>query len=137
MSFAAFYKSTVIGVCLLGSTAFAGGSLSTSDILAETDSQLLKTIQTNFYLSYASTGTRIGGQIAPALGGARVGPYITCARPVGSVGTYTLSLVFNTDTKYVDKNGEFVPLGKNSVRIVEKVTNVQIESAADFCQAVR
>ena len=120
---------------LFGYSAFAGGSLSTSEIFAETDANLLKTINVNFTISSVALGMRIGGQVAPDLGGARVGPYIICAKPIGAASPYTLSLVFNTDTRFLNARGHQVELGPKAVKIVERVTDVQIVPAADFCSS--
>jgi len=107
--------------------SFAGGTIDWSTVqeLMDKNPGLSKTLSENFQIAEVGTAVRIGG-VAPLISGARVAPYVFCAKTtLSTTEGWTLALQVNAKTSYFDVNNKEVPLGESAAKIVE--SNPQVE----------
>jgi len=118
---------TLILFALASTTAFAWGTLETSDVLAiiRQNEVLYKSLTAAFEFGDAAVGNRIGNVGDAHLGGARVAPYEFSAKPKGSKGPWLFNIIVEAETKYYRKSGEEVTLYEGEI-IKEKLTSVKI-----------
>ena len=110
-------------------TSFAGGLFSLADIKPLLDQEPTLAAFIAGHLDVAETGEagRISGPASEGLAGYRTAPYAIEVKPKGSPGAFTLLLVINAETKFLDANGRSVDV-KDGIAIKERLTNVCLQS---------
>jgi hypothetical protein len=108
-------------------TAFAGGSLPFSDLkeLLAQQPVLAKFISEHLDVAEIGTGSRVGGRVNEELSGSRVAPYEFNAKPKGAKGDFTLMLVIEAETSFLDANGKEVRVEKGT-KIQERLTGIRL-----------
>ena len=91
---------------------------------------LWQALSNSLELQQSGWASRIGENVNPALGGARLGPYCLLAKPKGSTGPYTLEICFNTDYLWFDARGNESSLTEAS-RVEERFVSVEIKPWRD------
>ena len=118
------------------SFAFGGGSIDWATVkeLIDKNSGLSQTLSKNFQIAENGTAVRIGG-VAPLISGARVAPYVFCAKTLSSnAESWTLALQVKAKTTYYDANNKEVPLGDTAAKIVESNPQVELLSVENvYC----
>jgi hypothetical protein len=112
---------------LFSGTAFAGGSLPFSDVKELLNQQPLLAQFIAEHLDVAEIGTaqRVGGRVNEELSGSRVAPYEFDAKPKGAKGDFTLMLVIEAETNFLDANGKKVRVEK-ATKIQERFTGIRL-----------
>ncbi|MDM0010253.1 hypothetical protein QTI51_35865 [Variovorax sp. J22G73] len=79
----------------------------------------------------AGSGVRISDAAMPHLGGARMGPYEFRAVWHGDSGDVPVTLIVDTDTKFLDKAGREITTGslKQAVKLTETFSAIEIAPA--------
>jgi hypothetical protein len=94
---------------------------------------LAELLKENFSIANdMAMGTRIGDETAPAIDGARIGPYYVDAVWHSKHGNKPVSLTIYTDVQFFDASGKL--LGNdfhNATRIVETFSGISIEEPDD------
>ena len=108
-------------------TAFAGGSLPFSDLkdLLAQQPVLAQFISEHLDVAEIGTGSRVGGRVNEELSGSRVAPYEFDAKPKSANGDFTLMLVIEAETSFLDANGKKVRVEKGT-KIQERVTGIRL-----------
>jgi hypothetical protein len=121
------FFSIVAAAFLVCTTAFAGGSLPFSDLkeLLAQQPVLAQFISEHLDVAEIGTGSRVGGRVNEELSGSRVAPYEFDAKPKGAKGDFTLMLVIEAETNFVDANGKKVRVEKGT-RIEERFTGIRL-----------
>lgn len=114
-------------VFLYQETAFAGGSLPFSDLKELLDQQpvLAKFISEHLDVAEIGTAQRVGGRVNEELSGSRVAPYEFDAKPKGASGDFTLMLVIEAETSFLDANGKKVRVEK-ATKVQERLTGIRL-----------
>ncbi|OMG70083.1 hypothetical protein BW685_28025 [Burkholderia ubonensis] len=117
---------------LLAGPAWADGSVSFSaDIrpLIKARPAFEKFIDETFDITDTGWGTRIGNEAMPHLGGARMGPYEFQAIWHGGAGNVPVTLVIDTDIKFLDGKGQEITDGQleNAFSLKETFSSIEIE----------
>ena len=116
--------------------ALGGGTIdwATVEELMNKNPGLSKTLSENFKIAEVGTAVRIGS-VAPLISGARVAPYVFCAKTSSSNSEgWTLALQVNAKTSYYDANNKEVPLGETASKIVESNPQVELLSVENvYC----
>ncbi len=114
-----------------GSAAWAGGSFAFEDLQPILNQQPVLSQWLTASLDFDQTGlaVRLGQNVYPHLGGARVGPYAILAKPKGKAGPFTLQVTVNTKIIFLDKAGKPMADSDKSEpwHIKEKLSSVTVE----------
>jgi len=110
------------------SNLFAGGSFILDDIkpLLDQAPQVKAYLFSTLDFDACGSADRIGNNVNPRLGGARVGPYCINARPKGSKSGNIFEICINTDIDFRDKKGKSCELDK-AYSFKEKFLSVEIK----------
>ncbi len=124
MHYRKFFIFTAI-LLSLTTTALAGGSLPFSDLKELINQQplLAQFIAEHLDVAEIGTGQRVGGRVNEELAGSRVAPYEFDAKPKGEKGDFTLLLVIEAETNFLDANGKKVRMEK-AAKIQERFTGI-------------
>lgn len=92
----------------------AGGSFYLQDIepLLRQQPELWAHLEKTLEIEKVGTAGRIGYSQSRELNGVRTAPYRLLAKPKGAPGKYVLELVVEADTKFLDANGNEVPMAQ-------------------------
>ena len=92
----------------------AGGSFfftDLSDLLAQQPT-LARFIADHFDVAEAGSAPRIGSGVNKELAGIRIAPFQIDAKPKGAPGDFSLILIIDAKTTYLDSRGHTVPLAR-------------------------
>jgi hypothetical protein len=119
--------SVAATLLLICTTTFAGGSLPFSDLkdLLAQQPILAQFISEHLDVAEIGTASRVGGRVNEELSGSRVSPYEFDAKPKGTKGDFTLMLVIEAETSFLDANGKKVRVEK-ATKIQERFTGIRL-----------
>jgi hypothetical protein len=131
------YGSMFVALCailLAAAPARADGTVSfESDIrpLLKAKPAFEKFVLGTLKIDDAGSGVRISDQAMPHLGGARMGPYEFRAVWHSTNGDVPVTLIVDTDVKFLDKAGREIANGslKQAVRLTETFSVIEIAPA--------
>lgn len=117
----------VVVTFFLRANAFGGGSLPFSDLKELLNQQplLAHFIAEHLDVAEIGTGARVGGRVNEELSGSRIAPYEFDAKPKGAPGDFTLMLVIEAETNFLDTNGKKVRVEK-ATKIQERFTGIRL-----------
>jgi hypothetical protein len=131
------FRSKLVALCALflaTAPAWADGTVSfESDIrpLLKAKPAFEKFVLGTLKIDDAGSGVRISDQAMPHLGGARMGPYEFRAVWHSADGDVPVTLIVDTDVKFLDKAGREIANGslKQAVRLTETFSAIEIAPA--------
>ena len=117
---------------LIAAPARADGSVSfVADVLPliKARPNFEEFIRSTFHITDTGWGVRIGNEVMPHLGGARMGPYEFQAVWHSRHGDVPVTLVVDTDIKFFDRKGREIRNGqlKNAANLKETFSAIEIE----------
>lgn len=117
----------IAAIVLAHANAFAGGSLPFSDVkgLLAQQPALAKFVAEHLDVAEIGTASRVGGRVNEELSGSRVAPYEFDAKPKGAPGDFTLMLVIEAETNFLDASGKKVRVEK-ATKIQEHLTGIRL-----------
>ena len=129
-----------VTVCSLSRAAMAGGTLTAGEVFAiiqqrkEISDFLASSLE---FRCTAFADVRLGGEVVPALGGKRIGPYTLWARGRGSKGGWTLQLTVETHATWQDASGAELPAERfpMATAVREEIDGVRIKPCSETCDA--
>lgn len=115
--------ATCLGWSFYVSNCFANGTVNFQEQVLPLINQrpfFAQFLSQTFVFEKDAVGATVGTNVSRKLGLTRIGPYRVCARLRGSTGSDSCSLqvVIDTDTHFLDKNGNEIdgPEGAESVK---------------------
>jgi hypothetical protein len=131
------FRSKLVALCALflaTAPAWADGTVSfESDIrpLLKAKPAFEKFVLGTLKIDDAGSGVRISDQAMPHLGGARMGPYEFRAVWHSANGDVPVTLIVDTDIKFLDRAGREITNGslKQAVKLTETFSAIEIAPA--------
>lgn len=116
-----------LSIIILCAKAYGGGSFGLERVmpLLKQNESIYLFVMDTLDLESGGWAVRIGSNVNPDLGGARIAPYTIRAKRKGAKGDWTYLLQINAETTYYDSNGKDVPLQEGKT-IKEKLVGIEL-----------